>query len=145
MGPQHRGQAAQQPEYAHDLETFGGRVEDLDDRQDLGRHHGRCRALDQAGQDQQLGRRGQAAAQRGQGKTADAETEDAAITVDIAQASAGDQQHGKGQGIAGHDPFDGRGAGVQIAANGGNGDIDDGQVEDFQHKGRGDDGDRQFP
>jgi len=73
----------------------------LDTAEDLGDHQGRADALDEAGEDQRERRGGDAASERGEREQAQPAEEDAPVAAQVAQAGAGDQQHGIGQDVAG--------------------------------------------
>ncbi len=95
----------------------------------LGHHQRRAGALEQPEGDQPAGGRGEAAGERGGGEGGEAELEEPAVAVPGAEAGAGDEQDGVGDGVAGDDQLQGGPGGAQVGADGGDRDVDDGDVE----------------
>ncbi len=104
--------------------------------------HGRgAESLQAAHGDQRGHGVGQSAAQGGGGEHRQAHDIHAAIADDIAQGGEAQQAHGVDQPEGVGDPDGGGGRGVQIVGDGGQGDVDDGAVQDG-HQGADDqDGD----
>jgi hypothetical protein len=131
-------------EQAGGLVELGVVVEDLLEQAEALRDHERAEgALERPeGDERAHARRGcrSGGEQREAGR---AEEKQAAAAEDVAEPRAGDQQHGKGQGVAGAQPLDGAGAAAEVAVDGGGGDVDDRGVEQVhdvggQHDGRHD-------
>jgi hypothetical protein len=120
--------------------AVGALVDDADDRQHLRAQQRGREPLDEAG-DHQHGRAGrQAARRRGGREEGEAEREHAPAAELVAEPSGGDEERGEGQAVAGDDPFDGAGAGMQIALHRRHGDVDDEEVQDDHEGAREDDG-----
>ncbi|MGX1252157.1 hypothetical protein RKD48_004668 [Streptomyces ambofaciens] len=124
---------AEQPE---DLAAFVRREGGVHDRQDLRHHQRRHAALEDAGGDQHLRVGGEAAQRRGHGEAADADEEDPLAAVDVAEPSAGDQAGREGERVTGGDPLDLAEGGALVLLDGGDGDVDDGDVHQV-HERRG--------
>jgi hypothetical protein len=119
-------------------------VEDLLEQAEALRDHERAEGALQRpeGDEHADGRRGGAGG-REQGEPGRADEEQPAAAEDVPESRAGDQQHGKGQGVAGAQPLDGAGPAAEVAVDGGGGDVDDRGVEQVhdiggQHDGRHD-------
>jgi hypothetical protein len=74
----------------------------LDQAEHLRDHHGRADPLHDAQRDQRARRRGQPAAQRGDGEDREPGQEDPAVAEDVAQAGPGHQQHRVSDRVTGH-------------------------------------------
>jgi hypothetical protein len=101
----------------------------LDDAEDLRDHRGGAGALHQARRDQRAGARGEPARQRRGGEGAEPGEEQVAVPQQVAEAGAGDQQHRVADRVAGDHQLQRRTGRVQPGVDGGDGDVDDGHVE----------------
>jgi hypothetical protein len=118
--------------------AVGAIVGDVDDGEDI-RHQQRCpRALENAREHELAGARRQSAQRGGDGEQSQAPAERPAAAVPVAEPPGGDQEHGRAQRVAGHDPFDGPVAGVQARLDRGQSDVDDEEVQ-HDHEGAGQD------
>jgi hypothetical protein len=98
---------------------------DLNDRENLGDHHGSEGTLNQARDHEQVAAGGDRARDGGQGEPRDTDEEHPFAAVYVAHATAGDQQYREREHIARHDPFELSSGGAQIALNGGKRHSDD--------------------
>jgi hypothetical protein len=109
-----------------------------EDRQDLRHHQRRRGALRHARGDEQAGGGSDAARGRGQDEQREADREHPPAAELVAEPPAGDEPGGEGQAVAGDDPLDRVGAGVEVALHRGHRDVDDEEVED-DHERAGED------
>ena len=86
-------------------------------------------ALDHPGRDEQPGARGHAAAGRRDGEPDDPDGEDALAAVAVAEGSPEEEEGGQRERVAGDDPLQRADAAVELAADGGERDADDGRIE----------------
>jgi hypothetical protein len=138
--PADRGQPEDDAVDADRAHAIGTAVDDADDRQHLRAEQGGGEPLDEARNDQHGRARSQAAGGGRQGEEGEAEREHAPAAELVAEATGGDEEGGEGQAVAGDDPFDRAGAGVQIALHRGHGDVDDEEVQHDHEGAREDDG-----
>ncbi len=131
------GHAGDGADDAEDRGAFPGLVEGLHGGQDLGDHEGGEGALDDAGRHQGVAVLGEGRGERGEGEAGHAGEEHGLAADDVAQASAGDQDDGEGEGVAADDPFEVAGRRVDVLLDGGQADVDDGGVQQV-HEGRDD-------
>jgi hypothetical protein len=96
--------------------TRRDRVDDADDRQHLRAEQRGGEPLHEACDDEHGGARRQAAGGRRQREDGQAEREHAPAAELVAQPAGGDEEGGEGQAVAGDDPFDRAGAGVQVGS-----------------------------
>ena len=108
----------------------------LDDRQHLRHEEPGGDALHDAGGDQHRRGRRRAAHRAGHREEGDAEEEEAAVAVVVAQPGPGDQHHRVGERVAGDDQLERAGARVQPILDVRRGDVDDEDVED-RHEAAG--------
>ena len=128
--PDRRRDPAQPRPGADRAGAVAGPEAGLDDRQAARGQQRPADPLQQPGEDQHLGVGGDRAEQRGEGEEADAEDEDPPPPVAVAERAAEQDQRGQGQQVAVEDPLQGAGAGAEVAADVGQGDVDDGAVEE---------------
>ena len=129
-GPSAVGDAAEARPGADRPGPVAGPEAGLDDRQAAGGQQRAADPLQQPRADQQLDARRDRAEQRGDGEEADAEDEDAPPPVAVAERAAEQDQRGEGQQVAVEDPLQGAGAGVEVAADVRQRDVDHGAVEE---------------
>ena len=101
----------------------------LDQAEDLRDHGRRPGALDEAQRDQDGGRGGQAAAERGKGERGQAGQEHAPVAEDVTDPGPGDQEHRVGDHVPGDNKLQASAGGVQAGMDRGGRDIDHGGVE----------------
>ena len=107
-----------------------------DDGQHLRTHHRRRQPLQHPRRDQH-GRGGSQAAQGGgRGEAGHADHEQPLAAVQVAQPSAGDQQHREGEAVPGHHHLQVLRPCAQLGVHGGQGDVDDEKVERRQEAAR---------
>ncbi len=138
--PADRGQPEDDAVDADRAHAIGTVVDDADDRQDLRAEQRGGEALDETRDDEHGRARSQAAGRGRQREEGEAEREHAPAAELVAEAPGGDEEGGEGQAVAGDDPLDRAGAGVQIALHRGHGDVDDEEVQDDHEGAREDDG-----
>ncbi len=120
---QHGRVGAQRPGPGRALEAL------LDHAHDLRDHRRRARPLDQPGADQESERRGQPAGQRGRGEGEHPGEEHPPPAEDVPQPGPGDQQRGVADGVPRHHELQAGAGPVQGPADGGQGDVDDRDIE----------------
>ena len=128
------GQAHHEPVDAERARQVAPAVGHVDDRQHVGHHQRRADALGQPRGHQHRRGGGGAAGGRRHREHAQADREHAPAADPVPESRGGDQEHGRGQGESGDDPFDRAAAGVQVALHRGQRDVDDEEVED-DHEG----------
>ena len=112
-------------------------------RQAVGRQQRAGHALQHPGRHQHLGVLGDAGQRRGDREPGHAADEQRPAAVAVAQRAGHDVQRRDGQRVGQHDPLLGGQAGVEIAADRGQRDVDDGAVDEGHR--RADDGRDQDP
>ena len=106
----------------------------------LGDHERPEGALEHPEGDEHADARRRGAGGREEREPCRADEEQPAPAEDVSESCAGDQQNGKGQGVAGAQPLDGVGAAAEVAMDRGAGDVDDRGVEQIHDVGGQDDG-----
>ena len=141
-GPEHRADPApRRPQPDRAAAVLGvGRPQQ---RQAVGGQHRAGNALQHAGGHQHLGVLGDAGQRRRDGEPGHAADEQRPAAVAVAERAGHDVQRGDGQRVGQHDPLLGGQAGVQVAADRGQRDVDDGAVDEGHR--RADDGRDQDP
>ena len=120
-------------------------VEVLADESQRGGEHGRAaHALDGPPDDQEGGRVGQTADERGQREDGQSGDEDPLASEPVGQCSLGQDQSGQGQGVGRDHPFEVGETGVELPLHGRQGHLDDGDVHQ-EHEGGAADGDQGPP
>ena len=127
--PEHRAQPDHGAEQAERLADLVGREDLADDPEALRDQERGEQALDQARGDQRAGGGREPAQHRRGSEAGDADQEQAAAAVDVAEPRAGDEADGERQRVAADHPLQPGRAGAEVAADGRRGDVDDHAVE----------------
>lgn len=122
------------------LRSPGGREDHGDDGHDLRGHDRGGDALQNAGANQRLDGRSDAAEGRGEREGTHAGEEHAAAPDDVAQAPAWQQEEGEAQHIGGDHPLDVTGARAEIALQRWQGHVDDADIDEIHEAGEQQDG-----
>ena len=134
--PDRPAQRADPAPDAERLVAFGPLREHVHhDRQRGGEHQRRPEALDPPHHDEEGVRGGQAATERGAGEDDQAGHEEAAPAQQVSRAAAEEQEAGEGQPVGGDHPLQVGLGEVEPAADGRQGDVDDGEVHDGDEVG----------
>ena len=99
-------------------------------------------ALEDAGHEQDLLVRGEAAEERGRAEEDDAEDEHPAAAEQVTEPAAEHEQTAEGQGVCRDDPLASRVGEAEVGLDVGQGDVNDRAVEDDHELGAGDDDER---
>ena len=124
-----RGDRHGQPEVAEGRAALGAAEQLLDQPGVLRRQQPGRGALDQPGDHDQLGRGRQPDRRAGQHEPDQADHHQPAPAVRVAEPTTGDQGQPERQRVAGHDPLDRAGRGVEPRPHRRQGDVDDRDVE----------------
>jgi hypothetical protein len=134
--PAHRAEAGGDAEPGQCLDPLGRREDDLDDGEHLRDHDRAHRALHHpAGNQHARALRG-AAQRRHDREAGHADQEQALAPERVAEPPAGDQDQRVGERVPGQGPLHVRIAGVQVALDGRDRDVDDGHVEEVHESGQ---------
>ena len=101
----------------------------LEDGEAGGREQCTADTLEDPGHDQEAGVRGDPAAHRRHGEPDDADGENPPPPQPVAERTAEEQERSQRERVAGDDPLQGAESAVKGAADGGQGDADDGGIE----------------
>ncbi|MGX1252899.1 hypothetical protein RKD48_005410 [Streptomyces ambofaciens] len=126
----HHRQAGGRPVQAHGLRAPGTGRGRLDGRQHLRQHRGGRGALRHPCRHQRPGVRRETAGQRGQAEGRHAAQEQAAPAEEVTEPAAQDQQDGVRHPVSGDDEFQDRLVRGEVRADGGQGDVDDEEVDE---------------
>ena len=141
--PDRGGDAAEPGPGADSPRAVIGGERRLQDRQAARGEQRRAHALQRAGGDQDSGAGRQAADERGDREPYRADHEDLPAAVRVTERAAEQQHPGQGERVAVHDPLHAGDRRVEILADRGQRDADDGRVE--RGDARAEDGGRQHP